>query len=259
MVSLPISVPQNANLLVKVGDHVVPGQKLAEVVQEEEPIINIPELLKVPLKKVPSILQFQPGDRVEIGDILAIRKNAFGMVAAKLKSNVSGTILRFDPDSGMIAIGNPRKIDESSVLLSPLAGVIQLCDNNQIVIETDEHVISGIGGIGTKIQGKIYLLPNIKQEQMEQQQLLLELNSSIADRIVLGRQLNLEVLVKIIGIGAAGVIATHIDPTDLTYLQQKKLAIPLIVVHEDQLPVLVKQSEKEVFLDGATYTILLLA
>ena len=246
MVSLPITIPSGATILVNVSDKVKHGQVLAKISPSEEHIINVAEMLRISAKKAASLLQVQPGDKVEVGELIAVRKNSFGLTAARLKSNVNGTVLRFDPETGILAVGNPSQQQEYE-LLCPIAGVVEVCHNDQIVIQTDENIVQGIGGVGKTARGQLVALSNT------------ELTGSIIDKIIFAHEFDRDALIKAIGIGAAGIIAMKIDPVDMTYLQQKNLVVPIILVSEDKQKVLLKQVNKEVFLEGTTNIILLLA
>lgn len=246
MVSLPITIPDDATVLVNVGDTVTSGQVLAKILPSEEHTIPVSELLRVSVKKASSLLQVQPGDSVDKGQIIAVRKNGLGLTAVRLKSNIRGTVLGFEHETGVLTIGNPTH-QIAKEIVSPIAGVVEVCNNNQIVIQTNENIVQGIEGIGTTARGQLIVLSS------------LELNGSIIDKIILAHEFDRDNLVKAIGIGAAGIIATKIDPTDMTYLQQKKLIVPIILISEDMVKPLLKQANKEVFLDGTSSIILLLA
>lgn len=256
MISLPITIPNGATVLVNVGDRVTHGQVLAKTPNDEEHVINIAKLLRIPVKKVPSLLQIHQGDEISVGDILALRKNIFGVTISRLKSNVNGTVLRFEEGNGLLVIGNPHQREIE--LVSPLAGVIQVCHNDQIVIQTNENIVQGIGGIGETARGKLLILPDVSDKSIDQQQLLLQLNGSIIDKIIFSRYLSKDALIKAIGIGVTGIIVTEIDPNDMNYLQQKSLIVPIVHVGQEVVKTLLKQADKEVFLEGLTFTILLL-
>ncbi len=257
MVSLPITIPKGATVLINVGDKVKHGQVLAKIPSAPEHTIHVAQLLRIPAKKAPKLLHIQPGDEVHAGDVIALRKNVLGLTLARLKSNVEGTVLRFEEESGTLFIGNPR--EKEYELVSPLAGTIEVCHNDQIVIQTNENIIQGIGGMGGTVRGELVILPDVNDANVAQQQLVSQLNGSIIDKVILGRQFGRDALIKAIGIGAAGIIATEVDPDDMNYLQQKSLIVPIVLVNQDALKPLVKQAHKEVFLEGMTYTILLLA
>jgi len=246
MVSLPITISQGATILVNVGDKVTQGQELAKVSPSVEHAINVAELLKVSHKKAPSLLQVQPGDKVEAGQVIAVRKNGFGLTSARLRSNVAGTALRFEPETGILVIGNPTSQKEYA-LLCPIAGVVQVCHNDQIVIQTNENIVQGTGGIGATARGQLIAATSA------------DLNGSIIDKIILAHDFDREALIKAIGIGAAGIISNKIDSADMSYLQQKNLVVPIILISDDTVKTLTKQVNKEVFLEGSTYIILLLA
>ena len=104
----------------------------------------------------------------------------------------------------------------------------------------------------------MYVLPAVKERESNQQQVLLQLNSAIRNTIVVARVLQRDALIKAIGLESLGIIATEILPEDIEYLVQRNMVLPIVLVTEEQLPLLIKANGKQIYLDGSTNTVLLL-
>lgn len=258
MISLPISVLPGATVLVQVGDKVTVGQTLAQKEGSKEHQVNVAELLHISPQKVADTLSKQPGDAVMKGDTLAVKRNALGITTAKLHSNIDGIIKSIDEETGILSITDQDPADPY-VLICPIAGVVQVCNNNQIVIQTDQNVVQGFTGAGKSVKAKLHILPIVAQKGESNQQVLFDLNNSIVDRVIVGTVFNRDALVKAIGIGCVGIIATSLAEEDIRYLNEKNMLIPIIGVTADRLAKLTAHHDREVFLEGETGTILLLA
>ncbi len=255
MVSLPISLPKEATIFVKEGDAVKKGQLIAKVEASAEHVIHLAQVLHVSPHKVEDLLLREPGDSLEKGDVIAARKKSFGFSKIKLLSNISGMITRFDRETGDLTVGG--EIGDEKEIICPIDGVVQMCNNDQIVIDTNEIVVQGIGGFGKSVQGKIYVLPSVVTPA-DSQQLMIQLNSSITNKVIMARSLHRDALIKAIGLESLGIIATTILPEDIEYLIQRNMLIPIVLVGEDQVEKLSKKSGKNVYLVGSTNTILFL-
>lgn len=255
MVSLPLSLPKDAAIFVQEGEPVKKGQLLAKQEVSAEHVIHLAQVLHISPHKVGDLLLREPGDSLEKGDVIATRKKSMGFSKVKLLSNISGMITRFDAETGDLTVGG--EIGEEKEIICPIDGVVQICNNEQIVIGTNESVVQGVGGFGKSIQGKIYVLPSVISPS-DAQQLMIQLNSSITNNIILARSLHRDALIKAVGLESLGIIANTILPEDIEYLIQRNMLIPIILIDEGQLVKLSKKSGKNVYLDGSTSTILFL-
>ncbi len=255
MVSLPIPLPKDATVFVKQGEAVNKGQLLAKQEASDEHVIHVAQVLHVAPHKVEGLLLRRPGDSLEKGDVIATKKKSMGFSKVKLLSNISGMITRLDSETGDLTVGG--EIGETKEIISPIDGVVQMCNNEQIVIDTNESIVQGISGFGKNAQGPIYVLPSVLTPA-DSQQLMIQLNSSITNKVVLARSLHRDALIKAIGLESLGIIATTILPEDIEYLIQRNMLVPIVLIEEDQLVKLSKKSGKNAYLEGSTSTILFL-
>lgn len=249
MTPLPISLPDGFTSKVNISDHVRVGQVIAAKNSSSEEIINIPSALSVTYRKAKKTLSKIPGEKVKKGDVLAVKKSFFGGNTV-LRSAVFGTVLRYERDSGNLVIKLSEAISAPAEIISPVDGIIKVCDNREIVIDTEKNVIIGEDSVGDKAQGVVLLL------QSSDPYLL---NSSATERIVVGDKLSREMLVKGVGIGVAGLIGVEIADADLAHLAEKKFKTPVIKIDRKDYERLTEWRDKKVFLNPQSNSIILLS
>src|SRR5438105_2270087 len=133
MTSLPVLLSKGFSPLVKSGDVVTVGQILAQNIYKDDVIINLPNDLAIPLAKVKKVLKKNPGDTLSEGEIIAVKKSFLGVHQDAIISRISGTILRYERDTGNLVIKTSYATLTEN-LLSPVDGTVALCDNEKIII-----------------------------------------------------------------------------------------------------------------------------
>ncbi len=260
MSSLPIAIPFGFTPKVSEKEKVTVGQIIAERSKEQDIAINLSEAFQLPIRIVSKYVLKNPGDAVEPGQTLARKKGFLGFNRFSVVSKIAGTVLRFERDTGNLIIRLQKSESTSSdaiseaedLLLSPLDGIVTLCNNDQIVIDTDKDVIVGSIGYGQSNTAELFLLPDEKTISLHH----LDVNS--IDKIVIGSVFPRDVLVKAIGMGVAGVIGTEIQDEDLTYIQDKNMHTPIVIIAPEDHRTLRKTKYKKIFMSGDTKTILIL-
>jgi hypothetical protein len=256
MPSLPIQLPHGFSPIISVGENVSVRQPIAtKKADGDTAVINISRELSLPVVKAGKAMKVNPGDTVSSGTVIASRSGMLGMGGQKVVSSVEGEILSFDRRSGevTIRINGAEKGDEEAYL-SPVAGKITMCDNEQIVIETETDGSLSESGSGGTIKGELYLL---KYDQDSAVPLHL-LTTEIIGKIVACRTLNREGLLKAVGMEAIGIVTRSLAPEDLLYLSEKHIEIPVVQVSEDEYQKISKRVGKEIYLDGDKKSVVLL-
>lgn len=242
--------------VVAKGTDVSAGSLLAHNLAPVEHAINIPEALGIDLHKVKNVLVVNLGDTVTQGDIIAEKKNFFGKRQAAVVSSVAGTILKYERDTGNLVIRTDTKID-SNELISPVAGKVDLCNNKEIVIATENAVAGLEVSSGTQSEGELFLLAESFQDNTITN-VLYYLDNRAIGKVVLGGALSRDLLVKGHGIGVAGFVGTGIGEEDINYLNEKNISLPVIVVNEEGLGKLKKQEGKKVKVDAKNRVVIFL-
>ena len=109
MTTLPIILSPGYIPLVKKGDSVKAGQLIAQKISYKEFVINIVKELSVSSDKARKFLCKNPGEKVEIGDVLAIKKGFLGLNEEKIISKVCGQLFAVSDGAG--SHGRGRRSD----------------------------------------------------------------------------------------------------------------------------------------------------
>lgn len=252
MTNLPILLPDGFSPLVQINDVITSGQKIAQNTNPDEEIINVAKELGISLRKVKKVLKKNPGDAIAQGEVIAIRKRFFGFQKESVISKISGTIIKYERDTGDLYI-RTSYASLTKEFVSPVDGIVTLCDNGKIVIAVDKNIVLGLNATDAKGEGEIYLFEGSTSTNQ-----LFFLDSKAIGKIVLGVNLNRESLTKGIALGAAGFIGTEIEPGDIEYIRQKHADVPVIQVDQDALQQLTTWKNKKIYLDGQARSIILL-
>jgi len=270
MTSLPIQLPKGYTPIVSEKDVVTSGQEIARKEAKKDVLINIPDAFGVPVRQAGKLLKKNPGDSIEIGDIIAKKTGKLGFGEKKLESKINGTILRFERDSGNVVIRLNRTDNlklitdnkvykdrnglEADVILSPIDGIVSMCNNSQIVIDTDKDIILGLNGFGGSVSAEWQLLPGGIDGEVE----LLHLDASCIGKVIIGGLFKTDVLLKAIGMEVAGVIGSEIGEEEYKYIEARHMHTPVVDLSRKDLEAITESKHKKLFMDGITKTILVL-
>lgn len=248
MTSLPISLPDGFITSVNVGDQVTVGQEIASNKGPTDEIINIPKALGVNRNQAKKIIRKIPGDLVNIGDVIAEKKSLFGTQRVVLRSKIAGTVTRFERDSGNLVI-KTSLTSSTKDIISPVDGIIAMCDNREIVINTDTNVVIGEMAQGSKVTGEIHVLQSDDSYH---------LNANAIDKIAVSKNFTREMISKGVGIGVSGIIGVGIEDRDIEHLIEKNFQITIIKIKEQDYNSINQWNGKKVFMNPDTKSIIFL-
>lgn len=262
MTTLPIVLSSGYIPLIKKDDVVCAGQIVAQKITYKEFIANVVKQLEISPEKARKCLCKKPGDKVELGDVLAVKKGFLGLSEEKILSKVSGIFSRYERDSGNIYI----KVETEkyvSDIVSPVDGIVAMCDNNKIVIATDKDVYVGINGVGESAQGEVFVIEDAfshegKSAEESEISIYYALDSEAIGKIVVGNIFSKDLIIKCIGMGAVGIIGTKIRDEDLKYISFRHLQVPILVVDNDTIEKVIKWKSKKIYLNSQEKIILFL-
>jgi hypothetical protein len=252
MTSLPILLPYGFSSLVKQNDTITAGQMIAQNTAPQEEIINIAKELRISIRKARKVVQKNPGDSVSEGDVLAIKKKFFGMHKEAVISKIAGTILKYERDTGDLYI-RTSYANLTDNFVSPVDGIVSLCDNGKIVISVEKNVLLGTNATEAKGEGEVYIF-----EESSSANQIFFIDNRVTGKIVVGKSLNRESLTKGIALGAAGFIGTDLEPSDIEYVRQKHDHVPVMQIDQEALQILLPWKNKKIYLDGQARSIILL-
>lgn len=255
MTALPIALPEGFTPLLKKGDEVSFSQIIAQKAALLDEVVNVMEAFNISRPQAQKAVKRIPGERIKPGDILAVKKNFFGQVKGTIISEISGIILRYERDTGNLVVRTD--IDPGSLeIISPVAGIVSLCNNKEIVIETKNALVTQGVALGTKGEGSLFVLQESFGENGSANALFY-LDDRAAGNIVLVHTITRELLIKGDSIGAAGFLAVVISNEDITYVQEKGIALPVLEVAEELVEKLHPWQNKRILVDSKNKSIIL--
>lgn len=261
MTSLPITLHPSAEPVVKVNDEVKIGQTIALKTSRNEFIIDLVNDLSVSPDQARKILLKRPGEDIARGEVIAVLKKLLGLQEEKLVSRVTGKFVRYDRDSGKMFIetGQPSRV---SNIISPVDGIVTMCNNDTIVIDTRNFVFGGTRGAGGKTTGEIFILsdtlPDDPSALTSEITKYYTLDFNAVDKIIIGRDISHDLLIKSIGMGVKGIIGASIDDTDIEYIKRRKLNVPVLEVEPGTLEEIKKWKTKKIYMNAQERTIIFL-
>lgn len=254
MTALPIELPVGFIPLVQVGDRVTVGQVIAKKDAPEDEVVNILQSLNISRRHAKKVLKKSPGERINPGDIIAVKKNFFGKVLGTITTQISGTVIRYERDTGNLVVRTDIETSELE-FISPVAGTVSLCNNKEIVIQTQDAFISVGVAIGNAGEGSLLVLKESFGEEADNT--LFYLDSRAEGKIVLVKTLTRDLIIKGDSIGAVGFLGTAISNEDIAYLEQKQLQIPVVEITKELVSQIYPWENKKIKIETKTKAIIL--
>ncbi|MBI2026014.1 MAG: hypothetical protein HYT06_01390 [Candidatus Levybacteria bacterium] len=232
MTLLPINLPKNVEILVSKGQKVVVGQTLATTKSFLSNIIHLSDFGITP-QNLKSSLKKNLGDRLQTGDTLASKKKLFG--SQKILSEQEGTISKIDEQTCDIYV--KTEVGEAKPLISPVEGLIEICNNEQIVIKTIKNAISVSEAFGKDAIGNLECLKSVF------------LTEAIEGKIIAIEKLTKVLFYKALGLSAIGIITTKLDDLEFEELDEKNIDAALCLVGSKEFRQLEKINGKKILVD----------
>lgn len=254
MTALPIELPIGFKPLVAEGESVIEGQIIAQKAAPKEEIVNILQALNIPRSQVKNVLKKAPGDKIKQGDIVAVKKNFWGKVKGTIISEISGIILRYERDTGNLVVRTEVEVS-SLELISPVAGIVTLCNNREIVIQTTNALITTGASLGTTGEGELFVLKESFDNNSDN--VLYYLDGRVAEKIVLMHTITRESVIKGSSIGIAGLLGLELPNEDIVYLQEKGNILPVLEITQEIIPKLQEWEGRKIMIEGKSKAIIL--
>jgi hypothetical protein len=255
MTSLPIELPEGFTPFVTQGDRVTIGQIIAKKEAPQDETVNIIQALKISRIQAKKVLKKSPGERIKPGDVVAVKKSLFGKEQARIISEIAGTIIRYERDTGNLVVRTDHDASELE-LISPVAGTVTMCNNREIVVDTEDAFVTDGIAIGNPGEGTLFVLTESFDESGSENALYY-LDSRAADKIVLAKALTRELIIKGDSIGVRGFLGITISNEDIIYLQEKQIELPVIEITTELVSKLHSWENKKIMIETKSKAIIL--
>jgi pyruvate/2-oxoglutarate dehydrogenase complex dihydrolipoamide acyltransferase (E2) component len=248
MTLLPVLLPEGFSLKVSAGDRVTAGQVLAEGQgQVHEEIIHLAHELKLVPQKALNSLKKNLGDSVAVGEVLAAKKTLLS--TREIVSKFSGTIVKIDEESGDLILRVSGVGQNLKTITSPVAGTVDSCNNQKVVLKTDKEAILALDGVGQEAEGEIEYLADSDEAKLD---------AGIKGKILLTKAIDKLYVFKTIGLEAAGIITQGLEGIDFVDLEEKQVKMPVLQVNEEDFKKLAGEKDKKIYLFGKNKSIIIL-
>jgi len=245
MTLLPINLSKEFVPIVSKGQKVSVGEIIAKKKDSSsENVIHL-QNFGISSKEFKSSLKKNLGDKVVVGDIVAVKKKIFK--GQKILSDTAGTVSKIDEQNCDLYIKAESTV-EGKPLISPVEGIVEICNNEQIVIKTAKNAISVKDALGKDAIGEFLYLKTLP----------LGLNESIEGKIIANETLDKVSLYKALGLGAIGIIAVELKDLDFIEIQERNVDAAIVLVDKEEFKKLEKISGKKVLCDVKGKAILIL-
>lgn len=211
VIHIPRYLPNSkGKIKVALGQEVSPGDILTEgQISGGFRTIHLSQEMNEDPSKASGFLNRPIGQIIYRGELLAAKKELFGMKQKIILSPVDGVVEYYDKTSGNLRI---KLLPKISKLVSGVFGIVDFIDQgkNLVVIRSVGTVIHGVIGSGRSREGLLEVLSS-PEMLVSSKQLLPSQQGKI---VVGGSLIFLEALEKAVSLGIAGIISGGINAHD---------------------------------------------
>lgn len=252
MTLLPVLLPEGFTPKVSVNDKLTAGQIIAEKKDKGiEEVIHVFQILRIAPKNIVKTLKKNLGDSVSKGDVLALKKGRLRLGTKKIISEFSGTIVKIDEEKGDVLIHTGAGDKNLITIISPVDGIVEICNNGKIVIKTDRQALLAKRAAGEETRGELFV---IGDEEID----FSKITAEVTKKIVLGKNFAKGSMFKVFALGALGVVGVQIRESDFEDLEEKGIKSPVVQIEEEDFDKLLKYNQKQVYLDPKNKSLIVL-
>ncbi|MGC8734857.1 MAG: hypothetical protein ACP5RD_07475 [bacterium] len=201
-------LPIEGEVIVKVNDKVKAEDPIAKAfLPGPVDIINAANKLAIDPQELPLFLLKKEGDKVVEGETIIKYSSFFGLFKQEIKSSITGTIESISTSTGQIIIRKDPTLIETIAFVD---GIIEeVIPKVGAIVKTYGTYIQGIFGIGREKIGKIKVIANDPNDEINSEKYLEKVEKG--DIVVGGSYITKEIMDKLVNIGVVGIISGGID------------------------------------------------
>lgn len=223
IVSKTRRLPLPGSVFVRVGDKVSYDTIVARTQIHGDPeILKAAALLDVEPEDLPGCLTKKVGDEVRKGEVIAAQDTLFGLIKKRVVSPVNGTLEVVSGATGQIILRGPPKPVEVDAYIP--GRVTEVLPKEGAVIETDAAFIQGIFGIGGEAHGRIKMVVNSPDEELDRNHIHGDCKGVVA---VGGSLVTLEALMKGVEAGVSCIVAGGVRHRDITTFMGEEVGVAI--------------------------------
>lgn len=246
------TLPIAGDVLVQVGQKVTAEQIVAQTHQAGDLFpLNLASLLGCSPSDLPAAMQFQIGDEVQQGDLLAVSKGIFGYFKKQFHSPYSGTLESVSNVTGQVILRGPPVPVQVNAFVA--GEVVEEFPGAGVAIETSAAFLQGIFGIGGEEHGPLHIVTPDVATDLTPDLLTPSLKGAI---VVAGRRVHGEAVHRARELGIRGIIGGGIDDHDLKEVLGYDLGVAITGSEEIGLTIIITEGFGEINMAERTFSLL---
>ncbi len=212
-------LPIDGDVLVQEGQHVTPGQTVAEAVLRGALIpINVAGSLGLPPEEVPAAMLKQVGDQVAEGELLAATKGVFGLFRSECRSPAAGVLASLSSATGQAMLEGPPVQVRVTAFIEGI--VAEVRSRRGAVVVSGGTYVQGIFGVGGETHGPLVLAVSSPVEPLTEK----DITAAMRGKVIVGGALaTLGALHRAVEVGAAAVVVGGVHALDLRGLMGEEM------------------------------------
>ena len=214
-------------------------------------MINLTNELNIDPEQVMDCVLFKVGDIVKKDEVIAVNKGLFGLFKSEAKAPINGTINNISSVTGQLIIAEkPIPIEMDSYIPGKIEKIIE---NEGVSIKSKGTFIQGIIGVGGEKKGKLVVLSNSDNSQINESQI----NDDLKDKVVVfSSYIDYSIYKKCQSVNVKGIICGGFDYDNLSNILGYPLGVA-ITGTEDVLTLVITEGFGEINMAKRTFGLLL--
>lgn len=207
-------LPLPGRSLVEVGQRVTASTEvLAADIPGEINIIRVADRMGFEVEDVLDGMLVAPGDRVELGQVIARVKSFFGLFESTLEAPTSGVVEFFTEVNAHLGIREPSEPLSVDAYVDGV--VVEVDPGKSVTVEAEGAFIQGIFGVGGEAQGRVFAL-EIDQAALVTEEILAKHAQQLDGAIVIGgASYTSAALAEAARLGVKAVVCGSVDSATL--------------------------------------------
>ncbi|MDQ1280291.1 MAG: hypothetical protein QG670_1554 [Thermoproteota archaeon] len=251
-------LPIPGEVIVKKGDKVTHTDTLATTnVPGNAQLMNCADLLGLLPDDRTGSCDFKQymlkkeGDKIEKGEMIALKKEFFGLIKRPLMSPLTGSIELISDSSGQLILREPPvKVNINSYIPGTIAEVIP---NEGATIECIAAFIQGIFGIGGETFGEIKVMAKSPEEVLSAEQITAEYAGKI---LIGGSMVTIEALQKAVEVGVKGIVVGGIEEDTINKFLGYRIGVAITGEEEKGITLIVTEGFSKMNMSDGTFNLL---
>lgn len=245
-------LPLVGTVLAKVGDEVRAEQVVARTeLPGNVQTVNVANILSVLPEDVEGTLIKPVGSSLEKNEVFAMSKSFFGLLKAKCRSPINGTLESISNITGQAILREPPIPVEVHAYVD--GKVIESMEREGVKVETECSFIQGIFGIGGETWGEIKLLVEKSSDPLDTK----FLDAGCSGKILIGgSQVDSDFLTKAASLGVRGVVVGGIDDEDLRHFLGYDLGVAITGSEEKGISLIITEGFGRMRMAEKTFSLL---